>query len=841
MSFRDCIFSARDQGALSAEEADDLIRRYEAHVGANKATDHPGGPEGAAKDALAKEIDDAALRKERLAELAAAKADEIAGFLEEYRDASGRPDVLRAAKALLENRNDELAGAPSVVGRRDALTGWAHGALERNLYDFRRTWGLGKRMNRARLDRVVDEAFGAGTGDVAARGFLDAWRGVADDLVDRFNAAGGEVGKMANYFPQAHDARQIVAGGEAAWIAFIKPRLDLERMRDPLSGAALSPERLAESLSVVWRRIVTDGAIDLSPSGQPQGRGALANQRQEERFLHFKDAAAWRDYAEAYGNPDVYAVMMHHIHGLTKDVAALEILGPNPGATVEWLKQVVSNEAAKARVGKDSLYRGSLTPTVTGRISDGSEALDRLWSVVNGSVGTGNLAAADVMESLRNVTTAANLGGTFVTALFGDPAQQAWASHFAGIPALRYFATLPRQLFATASKREVARAGVIFEDALDHLATDFRALSWSARSKEATRWLPDRVFSWSGLTPWDRAERRTHAFNFMFKTADHASSTLAEMTAAGGDAARRARWLQGFGIGEAEWNMIRAAAADRGEAGSILRVVDVIAAHPGDEAAFEAAMRYSEALHAFVEEAVPHGTARARTGLGAAIKKGTVAGELIRQPTSYLTYPASMLLSLIRATSLEASGGNYMRGAGFLAAAVIGLTIGGAFVKQARALRSGADPEPVDTPSFWAGALAQGGALGFFGDWLLADYSRGPADTAARFAGPVGGLLADVASIANVRGFSGAPGSEINRGARAVQLAKRLVPGQSMWWVRPVTERLIWDRLQRLADPHADRAFQSRANKIYRERGQGMWWPRGTDAPTRPPDLSHLF
>ena len=44
----------------------------------------------------------------------------------------------------------------------------------------------------------------------------------------------------------------------------------------------------------------------------------------------------------------------------------------------------------------------------------------------------GNLAAADVMESSAAITTAHNLGRTFVT-LFGDPAQQAGAI-FARIP-----------------------------------------------------------------------------------------------------------------------------------------------------------------------------------------------------------------------------------------------------------------------------------------------------------------------------------------------------------------------------------------------------------------------
>lgn len=845
MPFADCIRSAAAQGALTPDEADELIRRYDAHVGAHRATDHPGGPEGAAKEALARDLDDAARRKERLAALAAERADTIASHLETWRDpATGEADILAAAKALLENRNNALGGAPSVVGRRDALIGWAHGLMEKDLYELRRSWGLGRRHNRARLDRVVDEAFGAGTGDEAARGFLEVWRGVADRLVDRFNAAGGAIDKMAAYFPQAHDARKIVAAGEAAWKAYIGPRLDLDRMRDPLSGAALSPARLDEALTVVFRRIVTDGAIDRAPSGQARGRGALANQRQEERFLHFKNAVAWRDYAEAFGSTDVYAVMMGHVHGLAKDTAALEILGPNPTATVEWLKQMVEAEGAKAVLGEPTLFRGVPSSTATGALATKVHQIDNLWTVVDGASLTASAAVADVFETARNITSAVNLAGTAVTAAIGDPAQQAWASRFAGVPAFRALAELPAQLLSGASKREVTRMGIVWADALDHMTSDFRALSWAARSREASRWLPDRVFAWTGLTPLTRGERRAAALSLMFEAGDRAEQTLAEIAADGVQGERFARHLTGHGIDAPTWDVIRAAkGADHGEAGRALGPADVYRLAGDDPALFEAGLRWSEAVHAFIEEATPEGTARTKSTLDRYTPKGSLSGELVRGATSYLVYPVGMMASLWRATALEASGGS-LRGAGFLTSALVGLTLAGAAILQASALRNGRDPEPVDSAGFWARAFARGGALGFYGDWIFADYQRGAGEQVARALGPVfaigGEVLAAVAPADAVEKL-GLEGSKINRTARAVGLAKKLTPGQNMWWLKPVTERLVWDRLQRLADPRADQAFQARANKLFKDHGQGMWWPRGADAPDRAPDFSHLW
>lgn len=834
MAFRDCIISARDQGALTPDEADELIHRYEDHVRAQGGTAHPGGPEAAAKDALAKEISDEASRKKRLAQLSADKAEEIRDYLDSYEGPDGQPDVKRAAEALIENRNNELGGTVSVVGQRDALIGRAHGVLERHLYEFRRRFLTGSRRNRARLEHTVDEAFGTSTGDTAARGWLEAWRKSVDELADMFNAAGGAINKMADYFPQSHDARRISKLGRDAWRTFIKPRLAVDKMVDPLTGGALSPQRLDETLDVIWRRIVTNGASEMEPSSQARGRGALANQRQEERFLHFKDANAWREYAQAFGNPDVYAVMMDHLHGLAKDVAALRVLGPNPNATVEWLRQVIDSEAAKAAIGEKSLYRGRAEPGRNGQLSTGSDRLEDLWRLVNGSVTTSSANVAAWADTAKNAVTSALLGGTALTSLIGDPAQASWASRFAGLPALRALASLPRQILSSASKRDVVRAGVVMADALDHLQTNFRHLSWAARSREATQYLPDRVFAWSGLTPLTRAERRANALSIMFEAGDRAGQTLDEIAADGVAGDRFARFLRGTGIDAATWDLIRSVKGrDQAGAGRTIGPADLYSAAGGTEGPlFDAGLRWSEAVHAFIEEATPGGTARARRALSRANKKGTIAGEFQQQALSYMVYPASVMMSLVRATALELSAGAW-RGAAFLTSAFVSLSAAGAMITQMKAIRRGEDFERMDQISFWLRSIAQGGALGFYGDWLLADYRRGVGDQLSRFAGPVGNAaISLVGATGGVQGLS--EDYDVNTGARLVRWARNNTPVQSMWWLRPVADRLIWDRLQRLADPKADRAWRRKATELAKQ-GRGYYWPPGQAFPSRLP------
>jgi hypothetical protein len=831
--FHDCIASAATQGALTKEEADLLRSMYDAQVKAS-------GDDLTAKARVAEILTAEAELKARQARLSAEAADRIATAFEEWRGPGGEPDVMSVALGFLDNRNNRLLGAPSVTGRRDALVGYAHGRLEQLLYETRRKLGSGLRRGTVLMDTMVDAAFGRDA-DPKARAFLDAWRQVADELVDRFNAAGGAVAKLKDYFPQNHDAGKLMAAGKDAWIAFIRPRLDVAQMRDPLTGGPLTEARIAESLDVIYDRMVTDGAIDLKPSRQPQGRGALANQRQEHRFLVFRDADAWRDYNQAYGGGDVHGALMNHVHGLAKDIAALEVLGPNPNATVTWMKQVVENEIGKAQLGQPSLWSRNVQARMEGR----PDAIDRLWGIVNGSVGVGNQNAADGMQSLRNFLTAAQLSGTAVTAVLGDPFQQRNAKAFAGIPALRFLADLPRQLFDGASKRDITRAGVVMQDAMDHLTADLRGRSLTGRSAELTKWLPDRIFAWTGLSPWTTANRRSQAMSFMFEAGDRLGQSLEAMAADGDRGRRFARWLQGFGIGAAEWEIVRRARAlDHGEAGGLLRMMDIIDSAPGDRTVKEVALRYGDAVHAFMEEAVPMGTAQSRAMLGRSTRAGTVGGEIARSTTMYLTYPASVMLSLTRAAQWEMAEAGAARGGLYVAASLASLTIGGALLLQMTELRNGRDPRDVSDWQFWAQALARGGALGYYGDYIFGDYTRGGTQQAARLAGPVANTAADLlaATIGGKDVAAALTGeSEVNRPRRLVDVARRSTPLVNMWQVKPVTDRLLWDRLTLLADPNAHRQWRTKERQLMREEGQGTWWGRGEAEPRRAPDFSTVW
>ncbi|TVR07018.1 MAG: hypothetical protein EA385_14115 [Salinarimonadaceae bacterium] len=827
MSFVDCMISARDQGAISAEEADELIRRYDAFKRARR-----GDPDAAKRD-LERHLSDEAQNKARLAALQEEAVDRVRENLTGYRNASGEADVLEAAIATLANEERKLAGFPSVDGRAKALIGWAHGRMEEALHTFRRTAVTGLRRERARLDRVIDEAYGGKTGDAAAAALYAAWRDVKHSMIAMFNERGGSLDLDLDYrLPQKHDPRAMMRQGEDAWIEYIRPRLDLDAMKDPLTGEALTPDRLRETLSIAYRRLVTDGWSDRDPTMQRYGAGALASQRTDARFLVFKDAASWREYQAAYGSPDVFATLMDDLVGMARDIAALEVLGPNPASTIEWMKQVVRSEAAKAATGEPSLFRAKSPLAAFSRQNDGANFLDDLWQAIRGGEKAENQWRADFFAGVRNFLTGTILSSAALTAIPTDPFIGQAARKFAGVPLTSHLTTALSNLRG-ATRREILRAGILNEQALAHLGVNSRYAGMLA-GPEWTRILPDRVMQWTGMTPWTTWQRTTHAYDFMSAAADRQSKAFGELEPA------FRRYLEGFGIGDEEWAIIRRTKAHepaRGSAG-ILRPVD-IAPDRLDRRAFEVAMRYGEAIHTFMEEATPSGNVTTRARLRGNARGGTIAGEARLSMAMFLSFPVSYVSTTARALVTEMHNGSPGRAAAFAAMALIGTTFGGYVSVQLAQLRDGKDLKPV-TPSIMVEALLKGGGLGVWGDMLLADVTRMGATPLERATGPVAQLGSDLTKVF-APGLLLDPDERYSRVDALRRLASRYTPVAGMWQTRLAWNRLAIDQLQYLTDPRAHRKMRDRARRIEREQGQGFWWAPGEAGPSRAPDLGNAL
>lgn len=813
MSFSDCIDTAVEGGELSREDGARLKRDFD-RFRRRFAENSEATADAEAKRALGELLKAETAHEKRKAKLALDSIGRVAADLDGYRNAKGERDIASAAIDMLEHFG--TAKFDSVEGRRKEILGRAHARLETLLHQFRRSALAGDkvRWNRARLDNVVREAFGEDTGDAAAKGLAGAWTETAEWLRQRFNAAGGAIGKLENWgLPQHHDKLALIRRGRDQWKADITPMLDPARMAHPLTGRAPGPDDLNDLLDEVYDSIVMEGWNRREPSRQRFGRGALANQRGEHRVLVFRNADDWLAYQRDYGGGgDPFAAMMGHLNMMSRDIAAMEVLGPNPDGTMEWLKQAIAKELA----GK-------------GRKADSQAAvatyrLDTVWNSIRGTLETPvNSAMAGFFGGARSLITSSVLGSAAITAL-SDAGTSLVARKYAGIHGRGAFADIVKS-FRTATKREAVAAGLI----LDNAAHVFQAQARYVGTLDGPAWtqyIADRVLTYSGLTAWTQAGRHAFGLAFMETAARMAGKRFDALP----DALRRT--FERHGLDAAAWDTIREADKhDMGRRVMLLRQNEIAAVDEG------LAEKWLGMILAETEYAIPSGSHRSRSLWVNNTRPGTLMGEAVRSMAQFKSFATVLVFLHGRRIARDMMGGQVGLGAAYAGALLMSMSLYGAMTTQLKQVASGRDPRDMTTGTFWQAAILQGGGLGIYGDFLFADLNRYGGGLAGNIGGPVVERASDLINLTIGNAAQLWQGEDTKMGREVVGFLRGNVPGGNIWYWRLAWERLALDQLQYLVDPEANKAFKRKQQFWEREFGQGFFWAPGTTAPQRAPDF----
>lgn len=851
MAFRDCIQAALNDGVIDRYEADDLTKRWERLEEAERTG---AEPKGFARDALQRELSDVAKEAERRKLLQVKAANDARHDIHRFALEQG-PDVGAAVFRMFENHG--FAGYSSVRNMASALLAGAQAEMEDAVHAFRRSGLSLQRRGGALLEEVVRAGFGS-SNDPGAQALYKAWLGAAEKLRGLFNEAGGNVGWLERWgLPMSHDGGALAAAGFEKWSDFITPRLNWAEMKHGVSKAPILPAERDDVLRHVWESVVTDGWNTRDPA-QPAFVAKYA-QRQDPRFLIFKNADDWLDYNRAYGRGDAWATMTAHLRLMARDVALMRRFGPNPSATVEWLKNVVMSEAMKAKVDKPSLFKrdfeafGRAPRSFESSARAQQETIDALYAMSRGDNGAASGVIADVGAVLRNVQYAAKLGGAVITHGVLNPIVQSYARYIHGIPMATQFAEMARA-FTESGEREATRAGLIVQDALHVLEQGAREGAAGARLRELSNWLPKATATWSGLEPFVNAQRRAFMFAAMGHFADLSSKSWAELP----DRARRL--MAGYGIRKDEWAAIRLAELHEPHGSApFLRFSDIAKAGETQSKAIAAlgvgvdeagagnhmrdlAYKYLEMLHGETERAVPSTSWRFRAAIVGNASEDSLWGQARRSFGMFKGFMGSFMLTHMQAVKQEIAR-DRVEGAAAAGAYLITLTIGGMAVQQLKAIASGKDLRSIDPTTkqgrdTWEHAALTSGGLGIFGDFLASDrsaYGHGPLET---IAGPVvtGGMDLYTA-LRNIGQGKKTTGQKLTGGA--VDLLRNNTPILSTHWaLRAAYNRILLDQLQRLADRDAHEGWRRAAQRLRDETGQNLYWPRGELAPARLPALA---
>jgi hypothetical protein len=818
MSWTDCLRDAVKDGRLRQEAADQAIELFDEIEESLKNTMHADAATIEAGLRAYKALQHEAFEKKRRELLRIKNWQGIAKNMKEYRNARGEVDPAAAMLAHLDR--DEFAGFSNLEARRKRVLGALHGKMDNVLATFRRNIA-GEVREKALLDDLAREAFGEDTGNAAAKELAQAWSETAEYARQRFNAAGGRIPKRADWgMPQTHDSLKVRQTAYSEWRDFIAPKLDLQKMIDEATGQPFTPERLEFALREVYETIRSEGIHKMQPSGQPRGK-TLASRHADHRFLAFKSADEWLEYQKRFGGNDVYSTMMAHLEGMSRDIAALEILGPNPQATLRFMEQFAKKWGAENNKIDKVNRAGKLARDMYGIYSGGTNA------PIDGRIGRG-------FAGLRQVLQSAQLGAAAISAITDLNYGRIARAH-SGIPQAKVIPSILKMLNPVdlSDQRLAVRSGLIAENWSSVAFAQTRYLG-DISGPEISRRMADFVMRTSGLSPWTQGGRWAFGMDFMGMLADNAGKVFDELHPDLQSTMRR------YGIDGDHWEVMRATGLYEYKGALFLRPDDI--ATRGDlEPGFadNLADRFMEMIQSETEFAVPSTSLRGRAGLIGEARPGTVQGELLRSFAMYKSFAVTLFHTHV--ARMVHQKGAMARGR-YAANLVISTTLMGALALQLKEISKGRDPRPMNgenAGAFWGAALLQGGGLGIFGDFLFGGLNRFGGGLPETIAGPVAGFGKDTIDLTLGNLAQVAAGENTNAGNDLVRYLRRYTPGGSLWYARLGYERLVLDELQKAIDPDASRRFRNLERKYSREFNQGYWWEPGDNAPARAPEMSN--
>ncbi|MDX3883611.1 MAG: hypothetical protein QHC65_04255 [Sphingomonas sp.] len=811
MSLDLCIGELIADGSISRDQGDYVARLYE-KLERRRQQQFGSATAKALASAEALDAAEAGLKKDmqqKFLQIAAQRG--VLDDTGQYRGRDGKWDYGNAMKAVLAR--DERAPYSNVEYRERAIRQTALGRLAELIAHHSRDI-TGAIRDKAGLIDLAYEAFGQKRGNAAAAAFARAWLEVADDLRVRANAAGAAIGKIDNWgFPQSHDAAAVREAGFDAWRAAEEPRLDRARMIDRETGQPFDDEGFDALLRTVYDNIVSEGYAGRDEGAG--GRAKLADLRSQHRVLIYKDAESWlASHAQFGGTGSIYDVMMGHIHGMARDIALMERLGPNPAATVRWMADVVRKRA--------------MTEEGAGTAADGasykaSREIQAIYDTLSGSSRRPeSRRLAQLGETLRGWQVATKLGSAALSTT-SDVATGALTRAFNGLPMADIITGYAKHLNpANAEDRlHAARMGFVAEHAGAALSGTARMMA-EEMSGEVVRRLAEGTLRLSGLNAITEAGRASWGEGVFAQITRDRTTAFADL-----DPKFRGMFER-YGLGVDAWDQIRASPMVEGPDGAGWITHGTIANRP-------LADRVMEMVFQEMDVAVPTSGVATRAMLDSVAPKGTWRGEIIRTAFQFKAFPVTLMMTQWqRAMARDNAFDRLVTFGVFFGASALA----GAFALQMKEIAKGRNPRPMTSPGFLLEAIAQGGGAGVYGDFVRSTESRFNSGPMQVLAGPAFQTIGNVGSLTVGNAVRAAKGEATHVQSDLHRLARSETPViGSLWYTRLAYERAALDQWRKAADPRAATAFRQMERKYQRDYNQDYYWAPGDLAPEGAPYL----
>jgi hypothetical protein len=662
-----------------------------------------------------------------------------------------------------------------------------------------------------------------------------------NDLVARQNRAGAWIRLLPGYIVrQTHDMFNIRKAGKEAWINSVLPKLDVEK-----TFGTLAPEKYREFLAGAYDGLAT-GIHYRAKGAQEQdasyvllgfkGPKNLAKKVSQERILHFKSADDWMDYSAEFGRVNLRDAVINGLQHGSRNLALLQTLGSNPKAMVERLLADIRKGSKGDVEAIDKLSEL--------KIMNQFKELDGTTSIPDG------VSLAKVSAGIRTVQNLSKLGASLISSITDIPFQVA-EMKYQGVPLLEAWWNALWNPFAgrrTGFDREVAQLlGAGIQGILGDVHSRFDADDGFPGTMSK---LQQRFFKLNGMNYWNDAHLAGVSLLMSSNFANHSQKTWGSVPP------ELKNLMQQYNLGEREWPVMQAAVHKVDDSAymmpdEVLNLPDaLLGKYLGISTSEASGPAYTRKIRNAKEDisvkmrtmytdrmytAIPHPGAAERAIMLQGTQPGTALGEALRLFMQFKSFPISVIRKGV-GREIYGSGADSIKEALFkgkgdmlgLVHLMVTTTLFGYAAMTIKDLIKGREPrgstelDPAQIAKLVGSAMAQGGGLGIYGDFLFGEFSRYGRSFTATMAGPSLGQMDDLAEIyTRLRNGDDAA-------AQVVRQAINNTPFINMFYTRSAIDYLFLYQLQEMVSPGYLHRLEAR---IKTENDQSFYMPPSSMIP----------
>lgn len=666
----------------------------------------------------------------------------------------------------------------------------------------------------AGFEKVVRELLGQATGDDGARAMALPIKKLLKTVINNYRAAGGFIGEIAdNYFPQRDIYDSILDAARRAgftddesakrfWKTEKMALIDRTKMKDPVTGLPYSSEQLDRAMDEIWIQMRDNTGEELETVGlrqlQLDSRGDLYDKKSAHRFFVYKDADAYMKNVDMFGGgrESMYDMLLDYLNGMARDTEVMRQYGPRAGSVIKIGMSLAKTDGASRRAL--AAIKG-LYDTVSGANSFG------------GQVG----AFTKILEGTQHWMRASFLGGALLSSV-SDSFLSMMTARYNGLPLTNVIKNQAAYLNPLDSTdRMIAQQRVYLSQSIMGASLKQARQGDYASGAGVARWASGFVHRAGALGIWTDSLHVAvpQETMFFFAASKNKGYSFADLP----DAMREAfaRW----NMDERDYANIIASEMSEFRPGVFGITQENVRAVSPDTARKYGAWLYEMSQVASNEPTLMTRAITSGAILGGESSRGTYSRNIGSTLFMFKSYGITVLINhIIPALQRAGSEGKWGR----VAAIMTAMPLLGALSIQAKDVVYGKTPRAMDNVDFWRQAFLQSGVFGYYSDFIFADYSRYGQSSGSIFAGPVFGAFDDLKNT-----FHAALESAFVEG-KENEFAKELAANfkaytPKLWYTRVLQEQLMYNQINRLADPNFDHKMRLLERKMERKTGSEFW------------------